>query len=122
MAHDHDHDHDHDRDHDDPNPSPDRAETDCSDALAEIYTYLDGELTEDKRTRIAGHLAGCNPCIEAFDFEAELRLVISTRAHNDPVPEQLRIRILERLTMLARGEVGGLGDRSRIGQPPSHEA
>ena len=76
---------------------------DCRQALAEIYTFLDGELTDEKRGLIAGHLEGCNPCIEAFDFEAELRVVISTKARNDEVPEQLRIRISERLTLLATG-------------------
>ncbi|MBU6328797.1 MAG: mycothiol system anti-sigma-R factor [Acidobacteria bacterium] len=110
MADHHDHDH----------PAPD--DTDCSDALAEIYTYLDGELTEERRALIAGHLAGCNPCIEAFDFEAELRIVISTRARRDAVPEELRIRILERLTMLTRGEAGGAGDGPRSGEPPAREA
>ena len=60
---------------------------DCEAALAEIYTYLDGELTDEKRVLIASHIEGCNPCFEAFDFEAELRMVISTRCRNDELPE-----------------------------------
>ena len=95
---------------------------DCSEALAEIYTYLDGELTDEKRALIAGHLEGCNPCIEAFDFEAELRIVISIRARNDEVPESLRISILERLTLLSRTETGGRSGDPRIGQPPALDA
>ncbi|NCY15277.1 MAG: mycothiol system anti-sigma-R factor [Actinobacteria bacterium] len=95
---------------------------DCSEALAEIYTYLDGELTEEKRTLIAGHLQGCNPCIEAFDFEAELRIVISTRARNDEIPESLRVRILERLTALSLGESTPASEDPRIGQPPALDA
>ncbi len=83
---------------------------DCEAALAEIYTYLDGELTEEKRVLIAGHLEGCNPCIEAFDFEAELRMVVSTRCHNDEVPESLRIRIAQKLTLMAQGEAPDGGD------------
>ncbi|MCD9624649.1 mycothiol system anti-sigma-R factor [Rhabdothermincola salaria] len=70
--------------------------TDCEEALAEIYTFLDGELTEAKRTAIASHLEGCNPCVEVFDFEAELRMVISTKA-TEPVPESLRLRISKTL-------------------------
>lgn len=82
-----DHSHHH---HDDDRP------TDCEEALAEIYTFLDGELTEAKRTAIASHLEGCNPCVEVFDFEAELRIVISTKA-TEAVPESLRLRISETL-------------------------
>ena len=115
---------------------------DCEQALAEIYTYLDGELTDEKRTLIAGHLEGCNPCIEVYDFEAELRVVISTRARHEAVPETLRMRIAEKLTLFVRGEIPdveassdagadpsadfgadfGAGADPRIGQPPASDA
>jgi mycothiol system anti-sigma-R factor len=86
---------DHDHHHDDPD-----APSNCEEALAEVYTYLDGELTDAKRLGIASHLGGCNPCFETFDFEAELRMVISTKAHADEVPETLRIRISEKLSTM----------------------
>jgi mycothiol system anti-sigma-R factor len=88
----------------------DHAPSDCEAALAEIYGYLDGELTDEKRTLIAGHIEGCNPCFEAFDFEAELRMVISTRCRSDALPETLRVRIAEKLTLIARGEGADGGD------------
>ncbi len=75
--------------------------TNCEEALAEVYTYLDGELTDEKRQLIAAHLEGCNPCVEVFDFEAELRMVISTRAKTDDCPEALRLRIAEKITYLS---------------------
>ena len=68
----------------------------CEAALEELYLYLDGELTEQKRTDIQGHLDDCNPCFEAFDFEAELRTVIAHRCR-DEVPESLRERIAQQL-------------------------
>jgi mycothiol system anti-sigma-R factor len=68
----------------------------CTEALEELYLYLDGELTETKRTVIQGHLDDCNPCFEAFDFEAELRMVIKRRC-TDQVPDSLRERIAEQL-------------------------
>jgi anti-sigma factor (TIGR02949 family) len=107
---------------------------DCEQALAEIYTYLDGELTDEKRTLIAGHLEACNPCIEVYDFEAELRVVISTRARNEAVPETLRLRIAEKLTLFIQGEFtdGDAGTDAgadpdadagpSIGQPPASDA
>ena len=89
----------HDHDHDQPTP-------DCEAALAEVYAYLDGEMTEEHRTRVAAHLEGCSPCFEAFDFEAELRMVIQTRCHNDEVPETLRLRIVEKLRVIGTDEPG----------------
>jgi mycothiol system anti-sigma-R factor len=74
----------------------DHSSTPCEEALQELYVYLDGELTEEKRGVIRGHLDDCNPCFEAFDFEAELRIVISTRCR-DEVPESLRDRIAQQL-------------------------
>ena len=60
----------------------------CEEALAELYTFLDGELTDAKRSAISSHLEACNPCVEIFDFEAELRIVVSTKAV-EQVPDAL---------------------------------
>lgn len=68
----------------------DRAE--CEEALRELYVFLDGELTEERRSLIARHLDDCNPCLEVFDFEAELRLVIQQKCR-EQVPPELRMRI-----------------------------
>lgn len=89
---------------------PEHQTPDCEAALAEIYSFLDGELTPEKRRIIAAHLDGCSPCVEAFDFEAELRMVISTRCRSDELPETLRIRIAQKLTLIARGEDADDGD------------
>ncbi len=77
----------------DPQPC---VEVDCARALVEIYTYLDGELTEERRTLIAAHIETCGPCLDIFDFEAELRTVVQQRCR-DQVPEHLRRRILQAL-------------------------
>ena len=67
-------------------------EEDCDDAIRELYTFLDGELTESRRAAIRSHLDDCHPCLEAFDFEAELRLVVSHHCRAR-VPEGLKQRI-----------------------------
>jgi len=71
----------------------------CDDALAELYTFLDGELTEQKRETIRHHLDDCSPCLEVYDFEAELRIVIKHRC-SDQVPDALRGRVAEQLAAL----------------------
>jgi mycothiol system anti-sigma-R factor len=65
----------------------------CSDVLGELYRFLDGELDDRARVQIAAHLDDCSPCLEAFDFEADLRRVIANRCR-DQVPDDLRQRIL----------------------------
>lgn len=65
---------------------------DCDSALDELYQFLDGELDEANRHRIEAHLNDCSPCLEAFDFEAELRRIIANRCR-DRVPDELRSRI-----------------------------
>ena len=64
----------------------------CEDALRTLYRFLDGELTPDRRLAIQHHLDECAPCLEAFDFEAELKIVVA-RCCRDQVPEGLRHKI-----------------------------
>lgn len=68
----------------------------CREVLAVLYEFVDGELTTDLRERIKQHLEACQPCFEAFDFEAELRVVISQRCR-EQVPKSLRERIARAL-------------------------
>jgi mycothiol system anti-sigma-R factor len=88
----------------------DKADIDCRAALTELSTYLDGELTDARRSLIAHHLDDCNPCLEIYDFEAELRLVIQKRCQ-DAVPDTLRLRVEAQL----RGVVADTGDSGSSG-------
>jgi mycothiol system anti-sigma-R factor len=66
---------------------------DCDQVLQELYTFLDGELTGEVRAAIQGHLDGCADCGGAYDFEAELRVVIARKC-TERVPDHLRLRVL----------------------------
>jgi mycothiol system anti-sigma-R factor len=68
----------------------------CVEALQQLYLYIVGELTEELRLTIRRHLDDCPPCYEFYDFEAELRHVISVRCR-DEVPDALRQRIANAL-------------------------
>lgn len=65
---------------------------DCGEAMHRLYHYLDGELDDVRRADIRTHLDNCLPCLDAFDFEAELRTVIARKCR-DRVPDELRARI-----------------------------
>jgi len=67
---------------------------DCTEAVHELYRYLDGELTEERRSEIRIHLEWCGPCSGAAEFEAELRRIIATRCQ-DRVPDSLISKVAE---------------------------
>ena len=67
--------------------------SDCENALHELYGYLDGELTDERRAAIQRHLDGCQPCAEPYDFEAELRNVVRRKcAEQVPAGVMAKIR------------------------------
>ncbi|MGH9156967.1 MAG: mycothiol system anti-sigma-R factor [Acidimicrobiales bacterium] len=65
---------------------------DCNEVVRRLYHYLDGQLDDERRSLIQTHLDDCSGCLEAFDFEAELRQVVARRCR-DRVPDSLRARI-----------------------------
>jgi len=81
----------------DPNMEEPESGGDCEQALRTLYYFLDGELTYERRLAIQHHLDECSPCLEAFDFEAELKIVIA-RSCRDQVPEGLRRRVADVLS------------------------
>jgi len=91
MAQGHQHDHDHGN---------------CDEAISSLYSFLDRELTADEMVRIRTHLEDCSPCLEAFDFEAELRIVVKAKC-NESLPSGL----MDRLLSICKGEVPDLVDQ-----------
>lgn len=70
---------------------------DCHRAVAELYPYLDGELTPHLERAIRAHLATCAHCFGLFNFERVYLDFLRARARARSAPEPLRRRILESL-------------------------
>lgn len=69
----------------------------CQAVITAMYLFLDREeLTCEQRDHVQHHLDECNPCLEAFEFEFELREVIRQRC-KDTLPPELMERIKARL-------------------------
>lgn len=68
----------------------------CEETVHRLYYFLDGELTESRRRAISAHLDMCGDCLDAIDFEAELRRVIADRCR-DRLPASLVERIADAL-------------------------
>jgi anti-sigma factor (TIGR02949 family) len=78
-------------------------EIDCDRALVELYQFLDGELTIERRQRIEVHLHGCQHCFSSFDFEQEFRMVVRSKLRAEIPPS-----LMERIVQLIEHEGGGM--------------
>jgi mycothiol system anti-sigma-R factor len=81
---------------------------DCDETLREMEAFLDGELDDDVVHAMHAHLEGCMDCLQAFDFQAELKAVIAEKCRRDEMPAGLLARIEECLE-------ADLDDDGRIG-------
>src|SRR4051812_35276800 len=73
---------------------------DCRQALEAMYAFLDRECTPDVRIHVQQHLDECLPCLEAFEFETELKQVIANKCQ-----EQMPVHLLETIRTQLRIEV-----------------
>jgi mycothiol system anti-sigma-R factor len=72
-------------------------ETDCGEVLADVFLYLDGEMSSERRDRIRLHLDECSPCLRKFGIEREVRALVARCCGNDTAPDTLRERVVLRL-------------------------
>ncbi len=77
-------------------PIPLTAGHSCQEAVTELYTYIDGALTESRRAVIQSHVEDCPPCLDQFEFHVELRAVIRTRCRTE-VSLEFRERVFRQI-------------------------
>ena len=76
---------------------------DCNETLKELERFLDGEVPGQTRESIQNHLDGCLDCLSAYDFHAELRLIIAKKCREQSVPPGLLAKVKDCLGMEASG-------------------
>jgi anti-sigma factor (TIGR02949 family) len=91
-------------------------EIDCTKAMHALYEFLDGELTSERRHYIEFHLDGCPRCFSAFDFEAELRIVVRSRLRTE-VPAALMARVAQALEV-EQARAAGTAPSPRVAPSP----
>ncbi|MFC3997245.1 mycothiol system anti-sigma-R factor [Nocardiopsis sediminis] len=77
--------------------------TPCSEILARVYSYIDGELGEDNCHEIRLHLDECGSCLAEYGLEEAVKKLVAKHCGCDPVPSDLRSKVLHRLE-LARAD------------------
>ncbi len=81
----------------------------CEKVVTEVYSFLDGELTGVRRSKIEWHLRKCPPCADSFHFEERLMFLVKRScADEEEVPaelfDRLRALIQQETTEGASGE------------------
>ena len=72
-------------------------ETDCGEVLAEVFLYLDGEMSSERTRLIREHLDECSPCLRKYGIEQEVRALVARCCGGDRAPETLRDKVRVRL-------------------------
>ncbi|QUX30222.1 mycothiol system anti-sigma-R factor [Nocardiopsis akebiae] len=90
------------------------SDTPCSEVLAKLYTYIDGELEEGNYEQVREHLDGCGPCLDEYGLEEAVKKLVAKHCGCDPVPMDLRDKVLSRL---ARARTEQLAREARAESP-----
>jgi len=69
----------------------------CTDALYQVYSYLDGELGEPDAAKIRQHLDQCGSCLREYGLEETIKRLVHKYAREPHVPPALRAEVLRRL-------------------------
>ncbi len=69
----------------------------CSEALALVYSYLDGELGDAGCSEVRKHLDECGPCLREFGLEEAVKRLVHKHCGHDPVPRDLRAKVMTRI-------------------------
>ena len=76
-------------------------ERDCSDVLALVYGFMDGEIDESDRAQITQHLDECGPCLRQYGLERAVKELVHRSCGCAPAPEALRIQIVTRIRQIS---------------------
>jgi anti-sigma factor (TIGR02949 family) len=88
-----------------PSAARHRSAVDCSEALLRVFEFLDGEMAPSDRAQIRAHLAECAECLNQYDLDQMVKVVVKRSCVSEPAPVRLRSVIMQRLTVI-RVETG----------------
>lgn len=67
---------------------------DCDSVMRQLWDYLDGELTVDRKSAIRSHLELCKRCHPQYQFEQSFLEAVAASAPRHSDPERLRAKLL----------------------------
>lgn len=72
----------------------------CSTCEELLQPYLDRELSASERVEVEAHLKGCGSCTKHYRFEERLWRHVKDCCADEPMPEELKERLLSLRTPL----------------------
>jgi mycothiol system anti-sigma-R factor len=72
-------------------------EVPCSEVLARVYSYLDGEIEDPGCSQIREHLDECGPCLREYGLEEAVKRLVHKHCGHEAVPSELRTKVLSRI-------------------------
>jgi anti-sigma factor (TIGR02949 family) len=73
----------------------------CTDAVRQLWEYLDGTVDDESRAAIEEHLAYCRRCCGEVEFAHELSRFLADHG-NGAIPPDVRARLEASLDSLER--------------------
>ena len=71
-------------------------DTDCSQVIHQIFTFIDNEMPQADCAVIQKHLDECGPCLAKYDLERTVKSLVA-RSCSEQAPEELRAKVLVRI-------------------------
>jgi anti-sigma factor (TIGR02949 family) len=64
----------------------------CSEAVRQLWDYLDNALSPEDQTKVEGHLAFCRRCCGELEFAKELQAFLASHEVEE-IPSHVRHRL-----------------------------
>lgn len=64
----------------------------CSEAVRQLWDYLDNALSPEDQAKVDGHLAFCRKCCGELEFAKELQTFLASHAVEE-IPPHVRERL-----------------------------
>jgi mycothiol system anti-sigma-R factor len=71
-------------------------DTDCSEVIHQIFTFIDNEMPQADCALIQKHLDECGPCLAKYDLERTVKSLVA-RSCSEQAPTELREKVLFRI-------------------------
>jgi mycothiol system anti-sigma-R factor len=75
-------------------------ETDCSEVLAEVWLFLDGECDQSRKKLLVQHLDECGPCLAEYGIDEKLKALLARKCGGEQAPDGLKDRLRHQIRTL----------------------
>lgn len=79
-------------------------EVPCTEVLALVYSYIDGEMEDSSSGQIRQHLHECGPCLREYGLEELVKRLVHNCYGQEETPGELRTKVLTRIATV-RAEI-----------------